>query len=520
MAQVFYTIGIDSGTQSTKAVLMNARTGRIVADASATYPLYEKDDGTREQDPADWIAAVEQTICAVINSAKSAPGQVIGIGVSGQQHGFVPLDVRGKVIRRAKLWNDCSTQEQCEYLIRKLGGLKRTIAAIGNGIPPGFTASKIRWLKEREPKKYERLATILLPHNYINYWLTGVKVMEPGDASGMAVYDVARRIWSRKAIRALDDERDLSECLPPLQESHEIVGTVRKAVASKLGVSETCIVSTGGGDNMMSAIGTGNVREGVVTASMGTSGTIFAYADSPVIDTETGEIAAFCSSTGGWLPLLCVMNCTVSTELTKRAFKLTNEQLTRAAARIAPGSDGLLLVPYFTGERTPNVPAGRGVFYGLTPLNFTPAHYCRAAMEGAILGMNYGLVRLGQLGITPSQIRLTGGGAKNKLWRQICADVFNVECRVLQNEEAAAFGGAIQALWAYECLGNATPIGDITDKFVRLGRAVHVPDADKAAVYREQYKQQCYLSEQLRPVFNKTQLNPKSAMVNEADEGK
>jgi D-xylulose kinase len=506
MAQVFYTIGIDSGTQSTKAVLMNARNGRVVADASVSYPLYEKADGTREQDPADWIAAVKRAVCSVIKAAKAAPGQVIGIGVSGQQHGFVPLDAHGKVIRRAKLWNDCSTQEQCTHLIKKLGGLKRTIAAIGNGIPPGFTASKIRWLKECEPQKYERLATILLPHNYINYWLTGVAVMEPGDASGTALYDVAKRTWSRKAVRALDDERDLTACLPPLQESHEIVGTVRKTIAAQLGVSETCIVSSGGGDNMMSAIGTGNVREGVVTASMGTSGTIFAYADSPVIDTETGEIAAFCSSTGGWLPLLCVMNCTVSTELVKRAFKLTNKQLTRSAARIAPGSDGLLLVPYFNGERTPNVPAGRGVFYGLTPMNFTPAHYCRASMEGAILGMNYGLVRLRRLGISPTQIRLTGGGAKNTLWRQICADVFNAECRVLQNEEAAAFGGALQALWAYECLGTVTSIVDITDTFVRLGRAVHVPEAGTAALYRELYKQHCYLSEQLRPVFNNTQL--------------
>jgi len=507
MAVTSYTIGIDSGTQSTKAVLMNVRTGRIVAEASAAYHLYEKADGTREQDPSDWIAAVEQTICSVIKAGKAAPDQVLGIGVSGQQHGFVPLDSRGKVIRRAKLWNDCSTQAQCEYLIKQLGGLKRTISAIGNTIPPGFTASKIRWLKEKEPRKYARLATILLPHNYINYWLTGEMAMEAGDASGMALLDVKKRAWSRKAIRALDNERNLAECLPPLQQAHEIVGTVRPDVARNLGVSVSCIVSTGGGDNMMSAIGTGNVREGVVTASMGTSGTIFAYADSPVVDTETGEIAAFCSSTGGWLPLLCVMNCTVSTELVKSAFGLSNEQLTRAASRIAPGSDGVLLLPYFNGERTPNVPGGKGVFYGVTPLNFTPAHYCRASMEGAILGMNYGLERLKNLGITPTQIRLTGGGAKNKLWRQICADVFNTECRTLKNEEAAAFGGALQALWAFECRKTGQgSIENITDSFVRLGRDVHTPDADAAAVYRRCFEKQSYLSTQLQPVFNSEQL--------------
>jgi xylulokinase len=486
---------------------MNVRNGSIVAEASAAYPLYEKADGTREQDPADWIAAVEQTICTVVKAGKVSPNQVLGIGVSGQQHGFVPLDARGKVIRRAKLWNDCSTQAQSEYLVCKLGGLKRTIMAIGNNIPPGFTASKIRWLKEKEPRKYARLATILLPHNYINYWLTGVAAMEAGDASGTALLDVAKRKWSRKAIRALDTERNLAECLPSLQQSHEIVGTVLPEIAQNLGVSESCIVSTGGGDNMMSAIGTGNVREGVVTASMGTSGTIFAYADSPVIDTETGEIAAFCSSTGGWLPLLCVMNCTVSTELVKKAFGLSNEQLSRAAARISPGSDGMLVLPYFNGERTPNVPEGRGVVYGITPLNFTPAHYCRASMEGAILGMNYGLERLKALGITPSQIRLTGGGARNRIWRQICADVFNTECRTLKNEEAAAFGGALQALWAYECRENGPhAIENITDSFVRFGRVVHTPDSKNAAVYRTCFEQQSYLSSQLRPVFSSSQL--------------
>jgi len=498
----YYTIGIDSGTQSTKAVLMDVRTGRVKAVAAAGYRLYERPDGTREQAPQDWINAVRLVITRVVRGCRLAPDQVLGIGVSGQQHGFVPIDKTGAVIRRAKLWNDTSTQPQCDDLVRRLGGLRATIRAIGNAIPPGFTAPKIRWLKENEPANYAKLALILLPHNYINYWLTGVAAMEPGDASGTAMFDVVRRRWSDAALRALDDERDLRDCLPPLQESHASVGVVRAHVARELGLSPACIVATGGGDNMMAAIGTGNVRAGVVTASLGTSGTIFAYADTPVIDRDAGEIAAFCSSTGGWLPLLCVMNCTVSTELVKNAFGLSTAQLGRLAARVPAGADGLLLLPYFCGERSPNVPNGKGVIYGLTPLNFTPAHFCRMAMEGATLSLQYGNEQLRALGVTMRDIRLTGGGAKSALWRQICADVFGVECRTPAVEESAAFGGAIQALWARECAQHGThPISEHTDKFVRFGRAVHVPQPKNVERYRAMYARQLNLSTAVRPLF-------------------
>jgi len=499
----FYTIGIDSGTQSTKAVLMDIATGRECAIAVEKYRLYEKPDGSREQNPEDWIIALKKTICTIVKSSKITSEQVLAIGVSGQQHGFVPLDKKGKVIRRAKLWNDTSTQKQAESLIKNLGGLKRTIAAIGNNIPPGFTASKIRWLKENEPANYKKLSLILLPHNYINYWLTGSAVMEAGDASGTALFDIKKREWSKKAIRVLDDKKDISACLPKIQNSNGIIGTLKPKVAKTLGLSEKCIVSTGGGDNMMAAIGTGNVKPGVVTASLGTSGTIFAYSNEPVIDEKAGEIAAFCDSTGAWLPLLCVMNCTVSTELVRNAFGISIDKLGRLAKKIAPGAEGLQLLPYFSGERTPNIPDGKGVIYGLTALNFTPAHFCRAAMEGAALSINYGVELLKSKNINPQQIRLTGGGAKSALWRQICADVFNTECRTLINEESAAIGAAIQALWAYETQKNGEHnIDTWTDKFVKLGRAVHLPNKKNAKLYKEIYDRQQKLSTQLLPVFS------------------
>lgn len=501
MAQTkYYTVGIDSGTQSTKALLLDVRTGEEIAVAQASYSLIEKPDGTREQDPAIWIDAVKKTICEVLRTSGVEGNNVIAIGVSGQQHGFVPLDADGNVLRAAKLWNDTSTQSQCETLLSRLGGVSGALKEIGNTIPPGFTASKILWLKEKEPALYDRMAHVLLPHDYINYWLTGEAVMEPGDASGTALFDVRRRVWSDAAVNAIDSSGALRACLPPVRESHTIVGTLRPSVAKELGLSPSCYVSAGGGDNMMSAIGTGNVEPGVVTASLGTSGTLFAYSDVPVVDEERGEMAAFCSSTGGWLPLLCVMNCTVSTEVAKGLFDITTEALTDAATAAPVGSDGVILVPYFSGERTPNVPHGRGVYYGLTTGNTTKENLCRAAMEGAVMSMRYGLDRLRAQGIEPTNIRLTGGGAKSALWRQICADIFNVECVTMLSDEAAALGGAIQAVWAYECEKTGMiPIKTLTQRYVKCGRAHHTPDADAVGAYANVYTTYRSVSERLYP---------------------
>src|SRR5262249_41828026 len=291
-----YFIGIDSGTQSTKTILLDAASGEIVAGASKQYELIDGlPAGHKEQHPGDWIAAVRETIKAALGKSGVDRASVRGIGVSGQQHGFVALDETDRVIRAAKLWCDTSTSSECEEIIAGLGGLDQTIEAVGNGVPAGFTASKILWLKKHEPENYARLRWILLPHDYINLWLTGRKTMECGDASGTALLDVRNRKWSQAAINAIDPR--LSEMLPPLLASDEIAGTLRPELAVEFGLSEGVIVSLGGGDNMMGAIGTGNVRAGVVTVSLGTSGTIYACGERPVVDPQ-GEVAAFCDSTG------------------------------------------------------------------------------------------------------------------------------------------------------------------------------------------------------------------------------
>jgi xylulokinase len=378
-----------------------------------------------------------------LRQAKAVAAEVKAIGVSGQQHGFVALDKAGEIIRPAKLWCDTSTAAECEEIMERLGGLKKTIRTIGNAVLPGFTASKILWLKKNEPKNFARLATVLLPHDYLNFWLTGERSMEYGDASGTALMDVRKRKWSSAVLEAIDPE--LGAKLPPLRSSHKPTGVLQPATAKLLDLNPGVLVSAGGGDNMMGAIGTGNTRPGVITASFGTSGTIYACADKPVIDPE-GEIAAFCDSTNRWLPLLCTMNVTVATEMVREDFGWSHEKFAAESARIPAGSDGLLLLPYFEGERTPNVPDGTGVWFGVNHKTFEAGHFARAAMEGVTLGMNYALRRLAELGVQPIQIRATGGGARSKIWRQIMADIFETEVVTLKVTEGAAYGAALQAL--------------------------------------------------------------------------
>ena len=294
-------IGIDSGTQSTKALVVDAKTGKVLGSGAQAYDLIPNlPPGAKEQHPHTWRDATAGAIRQALRGAKANAAEVKAIGVSGQQHGFVPLDKDGEVIRPAKLWCDTSTAAECAQITETLGGLKKTLKALGNAVSPGFTAGKILWLKNHEPKNFARLASVLLPHDYLNFWLTGEKVMEYGDASGTALLDVRKRKWSGAVLEAID--ADLASKLPRLISSDQPAGTLQASTAKQLGLQPDVLVSAGGGDNMMGAIGTGNTREGVVTASFGTSGTIYACSEKPVVDPE-GEIAAFCDSTNRWLPL-------------------------------------------------------------------------------------------------------------------------------------------------------------------------------------------------------------------------
>jgi len=496
-------IGIDSGTQSTKAIVVDANSGQLLGASAGKYELLPGlPPGAKEQHPHTWRDATAKATKAALKQAKARPAEVKAIGVSGQQHGFVPLDKAGEVIRPAKLWCDTTTAAECEEIMAKLGGVKGTIKKQGLAVLTGFTASKILWLKKHEPKNFARLATVLLPHDYLNYWLTGEKVMEFGDASGTALLDVRKRKWCADTIEAID--ADLAGKLPRLISSDQPAGRLSAATAKELGLTTDVLVSAGGGDNMMGAIGTGNTRAGTVTASFGTSGTIYACAEKPVVD-PAGEIAAFCDSTNRWLPLLCTMNVTVATEMLRRDFKMDFKAYDAAVSRSRPGADGLMLLPYFEGERTPNVPDGTGVYLGVRERTINTECFARATMEGVTLGMNYGLRRLADLGVKATQIRATGGGANSKVWRQIMADVFNAQVVTLKVGEGAAYGAALQALWCWRLQqGEQVGIAEITDQFVKLNRAETAePNARNMAVYQELQALHDETSQALRGVFVK-----------------
>jgi len=498
-------IGVDCGSQGMKAVVIDGESGEVLGVGFQGYDLIQGlPMGHREQNPSVWIDAMAIVIRDAIHNVDVT--KIRGIGVSGQQHGFVPLDSNGKVIRPAKLWNDISSIEECKWLINSLGGVEKVVELTGNTILPGFTAGKILWMKRNEPKNWDKLATVLLPHDYLNFWLTGVLRMEYGDASGTALINIRNRDWCHEVVDMIDPI--LIEKLPNIRPSIEPAGELQSEPANMLGLKEGILVSAGGGDNMMGAIGTGNTKPSIATISLGTSGTIYTYSSRPIVD-PLGEVHAFCDSTGGWLPLACTMNVTVTTEIVRNLFGFDFNMLENSIESSPPGAGGLVLLPYLRGERVPNVPDGTGVLYGLNDETFKASYLTRAAVEGVTMGLNYGFMKMKKMGVEFDEVRLTGGGSHNKSWRRISADIFGTEIVCLKVDEGAAFGAALQSLWTYETyLGKKSSIVDITDSFVKLDEETRVkPITENVAKYNKIQMLQNKLSIDMRDLFRETSIH-------------
>jgi len=439
-------VGIDLGTQSVKAVFYDFAARHIVGNYSAPLDLYQGDIGVAEQQAHWWVNALRDAFAKVDPTVRESAR---AIAVSGQQHGFVAVDESDEVLAPVKLWCDTSTAAECDEIMDAFGGRDACIEKVGNPIAPGYTASKVRWLKKAKPKLYSKMTGILLPHDYLNLYLTGERCMEMGDASGTGFLDVRERKWSQDMLQAIDADRELAECLPQLRTGNEAVGVLKGEAGEEFGIPAGIPVGIGGGDNMMGAIGTGNVRPGNVTMSLGTSGTVYAYADEPIVD-PNGNIAAFCSSTGGWLPLLCTMNCTVTTELMRSLLGADIASFESQIASAPRGADGVITVPFFNGERTPNLPNAKGCIVGLSGRNTRPENLLRSAVEGATYALKFGIDELASLGVDTREIVVTGGGARSDKWRQLVADICDAPAVVLEQDEGAAFGAALQALQLVE----------------------------------------------------------------------
>jgi xylulokinase len=487
-------LGIDCGTQGTKALVLDAATGQVLGQGSAAHTMISGSNGRREQDVQQWLTAFELATAQALQQAGISGQEIQGIGVSGQQHGLVLLDELGQVLRPAKLWCDTETAPENDRLLSYLGGEAGSLQRLGIAIAPGYTVSKLLWTKEQHPSVFERIDKILLPHEFLNYWLTGRCCSEFGDASGSGYFDVRNRTWDLAILAHIDPGGRLARALPTLLNADEAVGTILPDIAQWLGINPGAVVSSGGGDNMMGAIGTGNIQPGAITMSLGSSGTVYAYSDEARVS-EQASVATFCSSSGGWLPLICTMNLTNATSAVRELLGLDISGFNRAVEQASPGADGVFMLPFLNGERVPALPHATGSFHGLDATNMTQGNFCRAAVEGTTFGLRYGLDLLRSSGIRSDAIRLIGGGAKSAVWRQIVADIMNAPVVCIEQPEAAALGAAIQAAW---CEATRQETGDslltLCERCVRVDpESESTPNEQTVAAYQliyERYRNQ------------------------------
>lgn len=475
--------GIDCGTQGTKVILIDAQSKEIIGEKSAPHQLVSGANGKREQQPQWWIDAMLSAFKELIATTGVNPQDIDAIGVSGQQHGLVALDKNGVVIRDCKLWCDTETAAENAEFLELLGGEKGSIEKLGLRVETGYTASKLLWMAKNEPQNFKEIKHVLLPHDYINYWLTGEYCAEFGDASGTGLFDVRNRCWSIEACNLIDPSGNLYTALPKLVDPKKPIGCLSERAIKALNLRQDVVVAPGGGDNMMGAIGTGNVTDGIVTMSLGTSGTIYTSL-SKSYELNQPSIANFCSSSNGWLPLICTMNVTSATTQVQKFLDLDLTEFNQQLDAAPIGANGLIFLPFFNGERVPALPNSTASIYGLDATNLTGENLVRAVVEGASFGLRYGVDALRSAGIAITQIRLIGGGAKSTLWRQIIADIMQAEVVCLKNSEAGALGAALQAYWVSSDLS----LEQIIQDFVKLdNNSKAMPITENVAAYQEVY---------------------------------
>ncbi|MCC6238913.1 MAG: xylulokinase [Phycisphaerales bacterium] len=448
-----YLLGIDIGTSGTKTLICDEK-GQVLATAMAEHPIYTPRPGWSEQDPIDWWNASCSATRAVLQKARLRGHDITGIGLSGQMHGSVFLGDGPKPLRKALLWNDQRTGRQCEQITSLAGGRKKLIELVANPALTGFTAPKILWVREHEPKIYDRTKHILLPKDYIRYCMTGEYATEVSDASGTLLLDVVKRSWSQKLLSILQIDQAL---LPRLYESYQVSGVLTVPAAKQMGLVPGIPVVGGGGDQAAGAVGNGIVTSGIVSATLGTSGVMFAHSDKPTRDPQ-GRVHTMCHAVPDkW----CVFGCMLAAggsfqwlrnnlgqaqvAAAKKKKVDPYELMIELAAQASAGSEGLFFLPYLTGERCPHPdPLARGGWIGLTSRH-QPSHLYRAVLEGITFGMRDALEIMQQMKIPVRQVRASGGGARSKFWQQLQADIYNKPLVLTNASEGPAYGVALLA---------------------------------------------------------------------------
>ncbi len=503
-------LGIDIGTSGTKTLAMNER-GKILGQALATYPCYHPKPLWSEQDPEDWWRATVKTVRAVVRQAKLKPADVRAIGLSGQMHGSVFLDKKNQVVRRALLWNDQRTAAECTEIEKCAGGRKRLIEMVANPALAGFTAPKILWLRNYEPKNFQKTVKVLLPKDEIRRRLTGEFATEVSDASGMLLLDVVHRRWSKPLLDKLQlDASLLAQCY----ESSDVTGRLTKDAAKLLGLSTDCMVVGGAGDCAAGAVGNGIVKPGVLSTSIGTSGVVFVHSETPQVD-PLGRLHTFCHAVrgkwhmmgvtlaaGGSLQWFRNAVCQTLMNEAKRHKVDAYDVLTEEAAVTPPGAEGLFFLPYLAGERTPHAdPNARGAFVGLT-LKHSRGYMVRAIMEGVTYSLRDCLEIIEEQNVAVKQIRASGGGARSSFWRQMQADVLNKTVVSMKADEGPAYGVALLAAVG---AGEFKDIGEACEATVKTtGQTKPVASAHR--YYEKAFPEYQQLYRSLREDFKKIAL--------------
>ena len=492
-----YYLGLDVGTSGVK-VLLITEAGRAVASDTQEYPLYTPQPQWAEQDPEDWWQGTVRATQNVLAKAGVRGEEIAGIGLSGQMHGSVFLDKDNNVLRRALLWCDQRTQAECDWITAQVGA-ENLVEYIANPVLTGFTAPKIVWLRNHEREVYDQVVKVLLPKDYIRFKLTGVHATEVSDASGTALLDVKNRRWSREVLDAAEIPYSF---MPECAESVEITGHVHAEAAALTGLAARTPVAGGGGDNAAGAVGSGVVETGLVSSTVGTSGVVFAYSDTPATDPKL-RVHTFCHAVPGkWHTMGVSLSAGGSLRWLADTFFQPEGVVSRTtggdryalmadgAARVPAGAEGLLFLPYLTGERTPYPDAdARGVFFGMT-LRHKREHFTRAVMEGVAYALNDSFQIFGELGIPITQVRAGGGGAKSAVWRQIHADVTGQAHVMLAVDEGPAFGAALIAAvgtGAYASVADACAATVQTVAVTEPDPVAHARYGEYYAVYQALY---------------------------------
>lgn len=490
-----YVLGIDVGTSGTRAVLVD-RDGTIASSATCEHiPFASPQTGWAEQDPHDWWKAAGSAIRAALHNVSGA--EIVCVGLAGQMHGAVLLDENDEVLRPALIWCDQRTQTQCDWLNQQLGE-GRIIQLTCNPALTNFTLTKLLWVRDHEAEIWKRFRRVLLPKDYVRFRMTGEHAMDLAEASGTLMLDVAGRRWSEEMMAAVKLPMN---CLPQLFESPEICARVSDKGAVHTGLKSGTPVVAGAGDQAGGAVGMGIVRAGAVSSTIGTSGVVFAATDTPAMDVK-GRVHTFCHAVPGrWHVMGVTQSAGLSLrwirDLLKNSADLSYDQLTREAASIPAGSDGVLWAPYLMGERTPHLdPNARATLTGLAA-NHTRAHVVRAVLEGVAFSLKDTFSLFAEMKVPVRTVRLGGGGARSELWRQIQADVYGHEVEILAAEEGAAYGAALLAGVGAKFWKS---VEEACDAVVEVRQRVQ-PEPRASQALREQYEKYQMLYPALKPVF-------------------